>query len=124
MGLAQGNGQMSDVFFQIRELIERLYEWFRKDRNGRNSILLSKLLAENCESTLMSLFGSDALENVQLAFLDLSVLSQRFDTVGVQCTAQTADLCITKGGAFEHFQMRLVVEGRQNNFFVDPVYPQ
>ena len=48
---------MSDVFFQIRELIERLYEWFRKDRNGRNSILLSKLLAENCESTLMSLFG-------------------------------------------------------------------
>ena len=65
---------MYDVFLQIRELIERLYEWFRLDRNGRNGILLSKLLAENCESTLLALFGEDALENVQLAFLDLSVL--------------------------------------------------
>ncbi len=48
---------MEEAFYEIREMIHRLYEWFRQNRQGSNSVLLTKLLAENCESTLLRLFG-------------------------------------------------------------------
>ena len=74
-GWRQENDRMAAKFFEIRDLIQRLYDWFRADRNKRNkSVLMSQILAENCESTLLRLFGKDALYFLQLVFLDLSVL--------------------------------------------------
>ncbi len=57
----QENDRMAAKFFEIRDLIQRLYDWFRADRNKRNkSVLMSQILAENCENTLLRLFGKDA----------------------------------------------------------------
>ena len=82
---------MGEKFFEVRDLIGRLYEWFRTTKSSyHHNLTMANLLAENCETTLLRLFGPKALENLKMVFMDTGAMEDQFASHDVQYTAQTA----------------------------------
>jgi hypothetical protein len=80
------------------------------------------MLAENAETTLLRLFGKDALDSLQLAFMDTGYLEGLFRSHDVEFTAQTAYECRTAVGMKEHFpQKKLTTKKYQD---LSSKYPQ
>ena len=77
---------MVDTFSGIKDLIVRLYDWYREPIKSHNKLLSFKL-SNHCETTVARLFGKKSIQFLQLVFLDIECLDGKLEPHGVAYTA-------------------------------------